>query len=104
MKHNRTYRVLDGCHNCIFVYAYTGTDCYYCTYGAKKRPRSGAITIKYGRMTYEESHVLNMKGKPLSSAIFNKRHDAWMKWSQGREVLSYGICNHHKRSKKCSNS
>ena len=72
----------DGCHNCKHVFVRTEHDeerQYFCCLGAKKRPR--CMSVAMGEFD---------RG-------FGKKHDSahykWDKWSEGKEVMAFGICS-----------
>ena len=102
MKIDKSYKLRDGCHNCKYVaeiIEFDGENSYYCTYDAPPRPNSGSIAMKEYYDEYDLPDNLTKEEEFKRYQEHCVRYDialeVWTEWSEGREVLPWGICNFH---------
>jgi len=78
----KEYREVCGCHNCEHVFRldrYDEGSRYFCTFGAKPRPRCGSVGMKDERYTREDHKE-------------GGEYDKWEEWSEDKEVQPWGTC------------
>lgn len=84
-KNNSTYRNQNGCHNCNCCFIkeeYENENEYYCNINKSKRPICGSI---YMKESFSKKHA--------NKNLFNKRYQKWEKWTKGKKVNPWGICD-----------
>lgn len=82
IEREKIYRIQNGCHNCkqIFIkYEYDSRDYFYCVKDAPKRPLCMSVAMN-------------------ESPEYPTENDwkEWDKWTETRNVKSYGICDNWK--------
>ena len=84
-----TYHEMHGCHDCYFVFCkgdYDDGPYLYCRRNAPKRPLCGSVAMN--------ENFFPRRRTSSRRDIGSKNIDAWHKWSENREVKSYGKCDH----------
>lgn len=83
MKLSASYKVQNGCHNCVHRFCYEEYDegrAYYCTFNAPARPLCGSVLLEeHGRLGTRKVD-----------------YEAWWSWEEGRKTQEAGICDNHK--------
>jgi len=88
MSRPESYRLQPGCQGCRHVFVmsdYDVSEHFYCTLLAPPRPPCGSV----GMGEYEHIDALDFSA--YSDAI-----DAWLSWSDVRQVSSRGICDSYR--------
>lgn len=89
-KSYRVQKACTNCKNCFTLREFDSVNSYYCMLDAPKRPLCGSVLMD------EPFDYRNKKGEKL----FNKQIRSWDKWSENREVCSFGICDKWEWEKK----
>jgi hypothetical protein len=100
---NETYKVQDGCHNCVHVfeeYDYDSPICLFCTRQAPERPICGSVCLgeEFSQARGEKVEKDASKASYewcSDDDPFVKAHKKWDEWSKDRGVSHAGICEAH---------
>lgn len=99
---NETYKVQEGCHNCIYVfkeYDYDSTISLFCTCQAPERPICGSVCLEEefskARKEAEEDPSKADYVRYSDDDPFVKACLKWEEWSKDRRVEPAGICESH---------
>jgi len=92
----KSYRDVNGCHNCGVMFRKTEYDDwpeYYCTNGdTEERPICGSVAMNesfFGSLRDEDGK----RRKRNKAESFEVTHVAWEKWAEPRKVESWGCCD-----------
>jgi len=88
----KSYKVQNGCHNCIsgfLWYEHDGGTICYCT---KLSPRPKPCnSVAMGESCFD---------KPLTEHESEDAYNKWMSWSDQHEVSKAGICDEYQEYRK----
>lgn len=92
-----SYRCQNGCHDChwcVKICDYDDAPTRYCRRGAPRRPLCGSVAMN------ESFFYRRLPRSPKREAIEYRRMEDWRAWSEGREVESYGMCDHWRQARE----